>query len=214
VWSGLQLCAEVAGKTKHAKTKKKTKGKLTHGVEEGCVGERSTLADVFGFFDEAASGRRTRAEVVVQTDRLLKDLERGCTAPGLGDDPAVHEKLQGLTWGFLHDGPRSLRGIKLHIASLRAVEQQAGMDRRSISSQLALLDERARVLRAYGNRSALNYHGDWPPGTSDGHVSYPLKGCGGFPSSVRPVSGLPIAEDDNGELERFIRPLHLSHKGY
>ena len=201
VWSCLQLCAVAAGKTKHAKKK----AKLTHGVGEGCVGQRITRADVFGLFDETASGRKTRAEVVVQTDRLLTDLERGCTAPGLGDDPVVYDKLQSLTWGFLHDGPRSLRGIQLHTAALRAVEQRAGMDRRSISSQLALLDEQARLLRAYGNRSAINYHSDWPPETSDGHVPYPLKGCGGFPSLVRPVSGLPIVEDDNGELERLIK---------
>eukprot|EP01043_Picozoa_sp_COSAG02_P058357 COSAG02_NODE_7249_length_3096_cov_5.109073_2_plen_226_part_00 len=212
MWSTLQLCAEVGGKTKLVKKNKIRKAKLPHKMDTGCTGQPITRDDVFRFFDEAAGGRKTRAEVVLQTDRLLLHLEQGCT-PSLGDDPAVHEKLQSMTWGFLHDGPRSLRGIKLRIAALKAVKEQAGMDRGSISSQLALLDERARVLRAYGNRTASNYNGEWPPGTSDGHVAYPQKRCGGFPSSVRPVSGISIAEDDNGELERLVikRPNCLLH---
>jgi hypothetical protein len=194
------------------KKKKIQKANLPHKMDTACTGQPITRDDVFGFFDEAAGGRKTRAEVMSQTDRLLLHLERGCT-PSLGNDDAVYEKLQSLTWGFLHDGPRSLRGIKLHIAALKAVKEQAGMDRGFISSQVALLEERARVLRAYGNRTALNYNGEWPPGTSDGHVGYPPKRCGGFPLSVRPVSGTPIAEDDNGELERLIikRPSYLLH---
>ena len=202
---GGQLCAEVAGKTsKHAK-KKKAKAANKHSYSEtgGCAGRRGiTHADVFGFFDEAASGRRTRAEVVAQADRVLADLELGCT-PGLGDDPALYEKLQSLTWGFLHDGPRTLRGIELRTATLSAAKKPVG-DRGSISSQLALLGERARILRAYGNRSASHYSDKWPPGSSDGHVAYPSKGCGGFPSSVRPASGRPVVEGDNGALEQHV----------
>lgn len=168
----------------------------------GCTGREFTHSDIFRFFDEAASGRKTRAEVVALTDSLLIDLELGCT-PGLGDEPAVYENLQSITWGFLHDGPRTLRGIELRATALRAVQDQVGRtsshgDRRAISSQLALLDERARVLRLYANRSALKYQHEWPPASIDGHVGYPLRGCGGFPSPVRPVSGLPVVEDDNG----------------
>ena len=52
----------------------------------------------------------------------------------MADEPEVFEKLQGLTWQFLHDGPRTLRATELRLATGRP----------SLPEQ-ALLRERVRV---------------------------------------------------------------------
>ena len=206
-----QLWVEVGGAGKGKNKTKKKKAKKAKAPQGGCGGRHSTHADVFGFFDAAAGGRKTRAEVVAQTDWLLTDLELGCT-PGLGDDPAVYEKLQSFTWGFLHDGPRTLRGIELRKAALLAADSSSAGSTQaegdtsdyghggSITAQLALLQERAQVLRLYGNRSAAMHGLEWPPGGTDGHLAFPKAGCGGFPSPVRRVapSGAGVIEDDSG----------------
>lgn len=89
----------------------------------------------------------------------------------MADEPEVFEKLQGLTWQFLHDGPRTLRATELRLATGRP----------SLPEQ-ALLRERVRVLHRYGNLT--DAHGQaWPPpaaGSADGHLPWPEDGCGSF----------------------------------
>ena len=93
----------------------------------------------------------------------------------MAEESEVFEKLQGLAWQFLHDGPRLLRATELRLA--------AGM---ASMPEQALLRERIRVLHRYGNRTAA--HGQpWPPLLStaaDGHLPFPKEGCGSFPSQI------------------------------
>ena len=112
----------------------------------------------------------------------------------MADEPEVFEKLQGLAWQFLHDGPRLLRATELRLATAQA----------SMPEQ-ALLRERIRVLHRYGNLTAA--HGQpWPPPLSaaiDGHLPWPREGCGSFPtrtSALKRTSGLfgLFGADDGG----------------
>jgi hypothetical protein len=84
----------------------------------------------------------------------------------------VFEKLQGLTWQFLHDGPRTLRATEMRLALGRATLPEQ-----------ALLRDRVRVLHRYANLT--EGHGQpWPPTTADGHTPWPAEGCGAFPGET------------------------------
>lgn len=90
----------------------------------------------------------------------------------MAEEPEVFEKLQGLTWQFLHDGPRTLRATEIRLAR--------GY---STLSEQALLKDRIRVLHRYGNLT--EGHGQpWPPATADGHIPWPTEGCGAFPGKT------------------------------
>ena len=93
----------------------------------------------------------------------------------------MFEKLQGLVWQLLHDGPRTLRATELRQAALRESPH-------ATPGELALLKDRARVLRRYNARTAA--HGEpWPPPASlDGHFDYPSDGCGAFVPEIKPPS--------------------------
>ena len=93
----------------------------------------------------------------------------------------MFEKLQGLVWQLLHDGPRTLRATELRQAALRESPH-------ATPGELALLKDRVRVLRRYNARSAA--HGEaWPPPASiDGHFDYPTEGCGAFVPEIKPPS--------------------------
>ena len=93
----------------------------------------------------------------------------------------MFEKLQGLVWQLLHDGPRTLRATELRQAALRESPH-------ATPGELALLKDRVRVLHRYNARTAA--HGEtWPPPASlDGHFDYPSEGCGAFVPEIKPPS--------------------------
>jgi hypothetical protein len=90
----------------------------------------------------------------------------------MAEEPEVFEKLQGLTWQFLHDGPRTLRATELRLALGRTTPPET-----------ALLRDRIRVLHRYGNLTE-NHGQPWPPTATDGHVPWPARGCGAFPAGT------------------------------
>ena len=158
------------------------------GAAAPCSGQEPIRpGEVSEFFGHEVKGQKTRAEVVAQVDRVLLDLEEGCTKiKDIASGSELFEKLQTLTWQFLHDGPRLQRTTELRMDWL--------VGEGAVSKgELLLLAERVRSLRAYGNDTAA--HGEeWPsPG---GRAPYPRKGCGRFPRE--PVEELGRRSRGNG----------------
>lgn len=122
------------------------------------------------FFQRAVRGQKTRIEIVDKVDWILFDLEEGCTTLDVYDGSDIYEKLQTLTWQFLHDGSRLLRTTELRLDWLVELGIHKPFS--------AVLAERVRSLRAYANDTAA--HGqEWPP--PGGRLPYPRTGCGRFP---------------------------------
>eukprot|EP01043_Picozoa_sp_COSAG02_P055875 COSAG02_NODE_6545_length_3503_cov_2.326968_3_plen_414_part_00 len=148
-----------------------------------CSGlEKLQVHEVADFFTTAVNGQRARSEIISRVDAVLFDLENGCTTVDFEGGSDIYEKVQVLAWQFLHDGPRLLRATELRIGWIK----RTGF---SSKSEMRVLAERARSLRAYMNDTAAReLDQEWPPPA--GRVPYPRAGCGRMPREpVQQVGG-------------------------
>jgi hypothetical protein len=95
----LLLVSALCGSEAKKKVEKKSKGAVVFidGLPPACGGRQHSKQEIIDFFTDSVAGRRTRAEILAQTDRYSTDLEHHCT-PGLAQESEVFEKLQVLAW--------------------------------------------------------------------------------------------------------------------
>ena len=60
-------------------SRRKPSHEFVAGLPPGCGGRQSSNADIFDFFNDAAHGKKTRADIEEQADWIFTDLELGCT---------------------------------------------------------------------------------------------------------------------------------------